>query len=68
MEMIMVLNEQDWNELRPATADKKSPEKLARLINKLELAARREQELVKRKLRRRIEIYRRLRDRKGRVL
>ena len=64
----MVSNERDWNQLRPATADKKSPEELARLINKLELAARREQEEVKRKLHRRIEIYRRLRERKGWVL
>jgi hypothetical protein len=63
----MVLNEQEWNELRPATADKKSPEEFARLINKLELAARREQELVKRRLRRRIEIYRKLRERKARA-
>lgn len=63
----MVMNEQDWNELRPGTIDKKDPEELARLINKLELAARREQEQVKRKLSRRIETYRRLRERSGRI-
>lgn len=63
----MVLKDQEWNELRPATVDKKSPEELARLINKLELAARREQEQVKRRLHPRIEIYRKLRERKGRI-
>ncbi|PYY08110.1 MAG: hypothetical protein DMG69_16290 [Acidobacteria bacterium] len=62
----MVMNEQDWNELRPGPVDKRDPGELARLINKLELAARREQEQVKRKLSRRIETYRRLRERKGR--
>ena len=63
----MVMDEQDWKELRPGTVDKKDPEELAKLINKLELAARREQEQVKRKLSRRIENYRRLRERSGRI-
>jgi ribosomal protein L18E len=63
----MAMDEREWNELRSETLDKKDPGELARLINKLELAARREQELVKRKLSRRIEAYRRLRERKGRV-
>ncbi|HKN34075.1 MAG TPA: hypothetical protein VJX16_12625 [Terriglobales bacterium] len=60
----MVLDEQDWNELRPERINKKDPEELARLINKVELAARREQEQVKRQLSRRIETYRRLREHK----
>ena len=61
------MDEQDWNELRPGTVDKKDPEELAKLVSRLELAARREQEQVKRKLSRRIENYRRLRERKGRI-
>ena len=61
------MDEQDWNELRPDTVDKKDPEELAKLVSRLERAARREQEQVKRKLSRPIENYRRLRERKGRI-
>jgi ribosomal protein L18E len=63
----MAMDEQDWSKLRPGTVERKDPEQLARLVNKLEVAARREQEQVKRNLSRRIETYRRLREHKDKI-
>jgi hypothetical protein len=64
-EETMVPSEQDWDDLRPLALKRKSPQDMAKLVAKLESAARREQEQVKRRLRPRVEAYRRLQQRRG---